>query len=94
VLLKGGVGDAVADLKRQLDKDFVVLGSGDLIQTLMHRNMVDEYVLLIHPLVLGQGQRLFPAGSPMTPLRLVGEKPTTTGVIIATYQPAEVAQVT
>jgi dihydrofolate reductase len=89
VLLKGEVGDAVARLRAQPGKNIVVLGSGELVQSLMHRNLVDEYILLIHPLVLGQGQRLFRAGSPMTALRLVDNKPTTTGVVIATYQLAE-----
>ncbi len=86
VLLKGDVGDAVAKLKAQPGKDLVVLGSGELVQSLMHRDLVDEYLLLIHPLVLGQGQRLFVAGSPATKLNLVGTKTTTTGVIAATYR--------
>src|ERR1700732_2488940 len=52
-LLKGDAAEAVARLKEEPDKDLVVLGSGELIQSLMLRNLVDEYVLLIHPLVLG-----------------------------------------
>jgi len=66
-----------------------VLGSGDLIQTLMRHDLIDEYVLLIHPLVLGTGRRLFADGGPPATLRLVDTKITTTGVIIATYRPAE-----
>jgi hypothetical protein len=54
----------------------------------MRRNLVDEYVLLIHPLVLGAGRRLFTGGA-FAALRLVDAKTTTTGVVIATYQPAE-----
>ena len=50
--------------------------------------LVDRYVLLIHPLVLGAGRRLFPDGGPEATLRLVDSAPTTTGVIIATYEPA------
>ncbi len=88
-LLEGDAAEAVARLKWQSDKDLVVLGSGDLAQSLMGRNLVDEYVLLIHPLVLGSGRRLFADGGPFAALRLVDTKATTTGVVIATYQPAE-----
>jgi dihydrofolate reductase len=87
-LLKGDAAEAVARLKEQPGKDLVVLGSGVLVQSLMRRNLVDEYVLLIHPLVLGSGRRLFAEGSPTTALRLVDTKTTTTGVVIATHQPA------
>jgi dihydrofolate reductase len=87
-LLKGDAADAVADLKQQPGPDLTILGSGELIQSLRHRNLIDEYVLLIHPLVLGSGRRLFPDGSPPADLRLAGSVTTTTGVMIATYQPA------
>ena len=90
-LLKGEAAEAVARLKQQPGKDLVVLGSGTLVQSLMRRNLVDTYVLLIHPLVLGTGRRLFAEGSPTTTLRLVDTRTTTTGVVIATYQPAEPA---
>jgi len=88
-LLRGDAAAAVTALKQQPGKDLVILGSGELVQSLMRRNLVDEYVLSIHPLVLGSGRRLFPEGSPYTALRLVDTKTTTTGVVIATYQPAE-----
>jgi dihydrofolate reductase len=87
-LLDGDAADAVAELKRQ--EDLMVLGSGELVQSLRRRNLVDEYVLLIHPLVLGSGRRLFPDG-PAAELRLARSVPTTTGVIIATYQAAAAA---
>jgi dihydrofolate reductase len=87
-LLQGDAMEAVAKLKEQPD-DLVVLGSGELVRSLMRANLVDEYVLLIHPLVLGSGRRLFPDGGPSAALRLVDTKTTTTGVVIATYQPAE-----
>ncbi len=86
-LLKGGVPKAVAELKAQPGKDLVVLGSGGLIQTLMQYNLIDLYMLLIHPLVLGSGGQLFRDGSTFTKMRLVDTRPTTTGVLIATYQP-------
>ena len=87
-LLKGDAMEAVAELKRQ-DDDLVVLGSGQLVQSLMRADLVDEYVLLIHPLVLGTGRRLFTDGGSSADLRLVDSKTTTTGVVIATYQPIE-----
>jgi dihydrofolate reductase len=86
-LLKGDAAEAVARLKEQPDKDMVVLGSGELVQSLMRRNLVDRYQLLIHPLVLGSGRRLFPDGGAFAALRLVDTVTTTTGVVIATYQP-------
>jgi dihydrofolate reductase len=87
-LLEGDAADAVAGLKQQLGPDLGILGSGELIQSLRRRNLIDEYVLLIHPLVLGRGRRLFPDGASPAELRLVNSVTTTTGVIIATYRPA------
>jgi len=86
-LLKGDATEAVARLKAQLDKDLVVLGSGVLLHSLMRHNIIDEYVLQIHPLVLGSGRRLFTEGGTFANLRLIDTKTTTTGVVIATYQP-------
>jgi len=88
-LLQGDAADAVAKLKEQPGKDLVVLGSGELVQSLMRRNLIDEYLLTIHPLVLGSGRHLFTEGGAFASLRLVDIKPTTTGVLIARYQPAE-----
>jgi len=88
-LLKGDAAEAVARLKEEPGKDLVVMGSGELVQSLMRHNLVDEYVLLIHPLVLGSGRRLFADGGAFAALRLVDTKTTTTGVVIATYQPTE-----
>lgn len=76
---------AVAELRRE--RDLTVLGSGALVQSLMRAGLIDEYLLTIHPLALGDGRRLFPDGTPHTALKLVSCKPTTTGVIIATYRP-------
>jgi dihydrofolate reductase len=85
-LLAGDAAEAVAALKAQPGKDIVVLGSGDLMQTLIRHDLVDVYVLLIHPLLLGRGRRLFPDDVPRKALRLVDSVTTTTGVVIATYQ--------
>jgi dihydrofolate reductase len=88
-LLAGDATQAVAKLKQQPGKDLVVIGSGELVQSLRRHNLVDAYVLLIHPLVLGSGRRLFPDGAPLARLRLVDTTATTTGVLVATYQPTE-----
>jgi dihydrofolate reductase len=90
-LLEGDAAQAVARLREQPGKDIVVLGSGALAQSLMRHGLVDEYTLLIHPLVLGSGRRLFADGGPPATLRLVGTRTSTTGVVVATYQPAEPA---
>ncbi|WP_405144451.1 dihydrofolate reductase family protein [Sphaerisporangium sp. NBC_01403] len=87
-LLTGDAADAVAGLKRADGPDLCVLGSGRLIQSLRRRHLIDEYNLLIHPLVLGTGYRLFADGGPQAGLQLVDSIPTTTGVIIARYRPA------
>lgn len=86
ILLKGDAADAVAKLKQDYDKTLVIFGSGVLVQSLMRRNLIDEFVLQIHPLVLGKGFRLFPGGSPPTNFTLVDSVTVGTGVIIATYR--------
>jgi dihydrofolate reductase len=87
-LLEGDAAEAVAALKGQQEGNLVVFGSGVLVQSLMRRDLVDEYVLQLHPLVLGSGRRLFPPAGPSATFRLVDSVTTATGVIIATYQPA------
>jgi dihydrofolate reductase len=87
-LLKGEAGGEVARLKEQPGPDIVVLGSGALIQALMPLGLIDEYKLLIHPLVLGTGRRLFPDDGAPAALTLVDTKSSATGVVIATYRPA------
>lgn len=84
-LLAGDAAEAVARLKEKPGPDLAVLGSGDLLQTLMKAGLVDEYVLLIHPLVLGRGRRLFNDDAHLSKLRLVNSVATTKGVMIATY---------
>jgi len=86
-LLKGEVAEAVAALKEEEVGNIVVLGSGQLARTLMEHDLVDEYGLTIHPLLLGPGKRLFDEAGAMRPMRLVDSKTSTTGVILATYRP-------
>jgi dihydrofolate reductase len=88
-LLTGDVPKAVSELKKRPGGDLHIMGSGVLIQSLMPHGLIDEYVLLIHPLVLGSGHKLFQDGSALTRLRLVDSVATTKGVVIATYHLAE-----
>jgi dihydrofolate reductase len=87
-LLAGDAAVTVGELKRGRGKDIVVLGSGELLQALMRHDLLDRLVLLVHPLVLGEGRRLFANDRHPFPLRLTNTVPTTTGVIIATYEKA------
>ncbi len=77
---------AVAKLRESSDGDLVIMGSGELIGSLMDAGMIDVFVLMIHPLVLGTGRRLFGHANRLAELHLVESIPTTTGVIIATYR--------
>jgi dihydrofolate reductase len=87
-LLDGDAADAVAALKRDVEGDLVVLGSGELVRSLAGAGLVDVYMLSIHPLTLGTGTKLFAEGKEAySTLELVEAVPTTTGVIIATYRP-------
>jgi dihydrofolate reductase len=86
-LLRGDTADAVRALKAQASGVLAIMGSGDLIGSLMAADLIDEYLLMIHPLVLGTGRRLFPE-KVHARLRLIDCVATPTGVVIATYEPA------
>jgi len=86
-LLKGEIAEEVAGLKRQAGRDILVFGSGRLVETLLRHDLVDEYRLLVFPLVLGRGRRLFPEG-PVITLELVEAKSFNSGVVALTYRPA------
>lgn len=86
-LLHGEIADAVGALKTRTDGVLAIMGSGELIGSLMAAGLIDEYLLMIHPLVLGTGRRLFPEGMHV-PLRLTSSVTTSaTGVVIGTYEP-------
>jgi dihydrofolate reductase len=87
-LLSGDVAAAVRELKEETDGNITVIGSGELIHTLQENDLVDTYLLLVHPLLLGKGRRLFRDGFPRRNLRLVDTVTTTKGVVIATYERA------
>ena len=86
-LIKENVADEIANLKEQAGQDLLLFGSGDLTQTLIDHDLVDRYQLLIYPLVLGGGQRLF-TGDYNLSLDLVDTKAFSSGVVLVTYRPA------
>lgn len=86
-LIKGKVAEDVATLKQQPGQDILVAGSGTLVQTLMRHDLIDEYHLLVYPVVLGRGKRLFTDGSTTT-LSLVATKAFSSGVVLLVYRPA------
>jgi dihydrofolate reductase len=87
-LLDGGVAEAVAALKREDGGDLHVIGSTNLVQTLIEHDLVDEFRLMISPVMLGGGKSMFPEDGALRPLRLLDHQVTSTGGILATYVPA------
>ncbi len=86
IVVQGPFERAVAALKTEVGGSLVVLGSGHLVRALATAHLVDEYVLLVHPLILGTGRRLFADGGPPASLRLVDCTATSTGVVIQTLR--------
>jgi dihydrofolate reductase len=86
-LIKNNVVGQVSELKAMRDGDILVAGSGQLVQTLMQHNLVDEYRLMVFPVVLGSGKRLFKNGNDKIAMRLVEAKPVGAGVLILIYRP-------
>jgi len=85
VLLKGDTAQALAALKQEPGKNILVMGSGELVQSLMPAGLIDEYLLLIHPVVLGSGRRLFPDQGTVRQLTLLNSTTTPNGVVVANY---------
>jgi len=88
VLIEGDAAEGIAALKQEDGPELQVHGSGNLIQTLLRHNLVDQYRLWVFPLVIGSGKRLFAEGTIPSGLKLVDSKVSTTGVVIGTYEPA------
>jgi dihydrofolate reductase len=88
VLIDGDAAEGIAELKREDGPELQVHGSGNLIQTLLRHNLVDQYRLWTFPLVIGSGKRLFSDGTIPAGLKLVDSKVSSTGVVIGTYEPA------
>ncbi len=87
-LIEGNVSEGIAELKRRPGKDITVLGSGALVRSLLAEDLLDELRLMVHPVVVGSGKRLFEEGGDQKALKLVGSKTFTTGVLYLTYRPA------
>jgi dihydrofolate reductase len=85
-VLSGDLAEGVAELKERYDGDIVVHGSAQLVQALVEQDLVDELRLMVFPVVLGQGKRLFDATSDKKPLRLVDSKVVGDGVAILVYR--------
>jgi dihydrofolate reductase len=86
ILLRGEAVDTVAELKARPGRDLSINGSASLVRSLHAAGLIDRYTLLIHPLTLGSGMRLFDGPAPLTELELTGSVTTGTGVIIAHYR--------
>jgi dihydrofolate reductase len=88
VLIEGDAAEGITALKQEDGPELQVHGSGNLIQTLLRHNLVDQYRLWVFPLVIGSGKRLFSDGTIPSGLKLVDSTVSTTGVVIGTYEPA------
>ena len=88
-LLQGDLTEALSRLKQEEGQDILVAGSAQLVHTLHGRNLIDEYRLMVFPVVLGSGKRLFPEGGEKKTLKLVESKPFASGVMVLTYRPVE-----
>lgn len=86
-IIRDNVVDEIAKLKDQPGQDILVAGSGKLVDTLRQHDLVDEYRFMVHPVILGQGKRLFPNDTAKQVLNLVETKPLGKGVVVLTYQP-------
>jgi len=92
-LIEGDIPEAVTKLKEEDGLDILVAGSARLVHTLMEHHLVDEYRLMVHPVLVGGGTRLFPEGSSAgnTILQLVGSKAFSSGIVVLSYQPVSQA---
>jgi len=88
VLIEGDAAEGVAALRQEDGPELQVHGSGNLIQTLLRHNLLDQYRLWVFPVVIGSGKRLFAEGTIPSGLKLVDSKTSTTGVVMGTYEPA------
>jgi dihydrofolate reductase len=86
-LIKSDMAGAIKKLKQQPGKNIAVMGSPTLVRTMLQSELLDELVLMIHPVITGKGKRLFTDGSELQRLKLASATTTPTGVIIATYEP-------
>ena len=88
-LIKENIVEEISRLKQQEGKDILVGGSADLVHTLMQHDLVDEYKLMVHPIVVGNGKRLFKEGSEKKVLKLVETEAFSSGIVILSYEPTK-----
>ena len=88
-LLRGDLTEALSRLKQEGGQDILIFGSSQLVHTLHERGLIDEYRLMVYPVVLGSGKRLFPDGNEQKMLTLVESRPFPSGVVLLTYQPVK-----
>jgi dihydrofolate reductase len=88
-LIKDNVAEEIARLKQQPGKDIGIVGSGTLVRSLLNNGLLDELGLMVHPIILGRGKRLFEEGGDKKGLELVDSKTFSTGVLYLTYRPAQ-----
>jgi dihydrofolate reductase len=87
-LIQGDIAEEISELKRQPGKDIVISGSGALVRSLLRNGLIDELRLMVHPIVVGSGKRLFEDGEEQTALELVESTTFATGVLYLIYRPA------
>jgi dihydrofolate reductase len=88
-IIRGNVAEELTKLKQQPGKNIGITGSGTLVRSLLEQGLLDELTLLVHPIVVGKGKRLFDRDMAQVPLKLVSSKTLSTGVLSLTYQRAE-----
>jgi Dihydrofolate reductase len=86
-LIKRNVAEEVSKLKQQPGQDILVAGSRKLVHTLMQHDLIDEYRLMVHPIVLGSGKRLFRDGIDKRVLKLIDTRTFSSGIVVLVYQP-------
>lgn len=89
--ISGDIAAAVSTLKQEIAGDILIFGSGDLVHTLVQADLIDEYRLMVFPIVVGSGKRLFPDGSPRKVFEHAETKTFGSGVVVLTYRPAPAA---
>ena len=88
-LIKGNVAEEITKLKQQPGKDIGIVGSATLVRSLLREDLLDQLTLMVHPIVVGRGKRLFEIGGDQKALELVDSKTFSTGVLYLTYQPTQ-----
>ena len=89
-LIKDHIAEDISKLKQQPGQDVLIFGSGDLVHTLTQLDLIDEYRLMVFPIVVGSGKRIFRDGSEKKVLRLIETKTFSSGVVLLTYQPERI----